>query len=163
MNDSPCIREDEVQEALGSGRWTDELRKHASACPACTEITTVAQFMGAHSEELAGEHPLPDPSYLWWRAQLQARAVAAERATKIIVVFQRIAAVGGALLAAFLMYSLSPQLGRWLGASVPDRLSNPLPADMAPPGLVILASIGVIGAWLAFDVYERWTESGARS
>jgi hypothetical protein len=159
MNHSLCDREDAVHQALGSGQWPDGLREHVSGCPACTDLIVVAQFMGGHSDDLAGERPLPDPSYLWWRAQLQARADAADRATRVITVFQKVAIVSGALMAVFGGFRFWPQISGWVGTLTPDRITNPLPANMAPPGLVILASAGVIGAWLLFDAYERWTES----
>jgi len=163
MSGSTCPFEDEVQRALADGQWSDGLRSHAAGCPVCSDLMTVATFMVAHSDELAGDHELPDPSYLFWRAQLQARADAAERAMMIITIVQRIAMAGGGILAALGLFRLWPAISRWLVAITPTRISSPLPADVAPPGLVILACVGVLGGWLLFDAYERWSERRASS
>jgi hypothetical protein len=158
MKDSPCNHEDAVHRALAGGEWSDDLRGHVAECPVCSDLVAVVRFMGAHADELAGDRPLPDSTYLWWRAQLQSRADAAERATKIISVFQRIALAGGSVLGGLGVFWLWPRLADWLGALKPDTIPNPLPADMAPPWLVIAASAGVIAGWLLIDTWERWAE-----
>lgn len=65
------------------------LRDHAADCPTCRETLAVAAWM----QELAGlsvmDARLPDPVYLWWKAELLRRWDAQQRAAAPIDVGER--------------------------------------------------------------------------
>jgi hypothetical protein len=99
-----CDREQEVVDALRSGRWLSEwglaVRQHAQTCPVCAEVALAAQAFQreaalAQAElEQPGAH-LPSAGLVWWKAQLAARRAAEKRAAEPIVWVERAAyAVG---------------------------------------------------------------------
>ena len=158
MNKIDCVHERAVHRALKSDTWTPELLDHVADCPGCADLMLVARFF-QQSDALSGsEVRLPDPSFIWWRAQMKARAAAADRATRIISFVQHAAIASGALLAVLAVVRLWPRWKSWLMTLVPDSIPNPLPANMAHPGLVVLASVAVLIFLLLFDRYETRTE-----
>jgi hypothetical protein len=158
MNRVTCERESAVQRALDEGRWSDELREHAASCPCCSDLVLVAEFLRQQRDSVEVDAPLPDSSFIWWRAQLQARVAAADRATRIITLLQRFAICCGALLALLGAHQLWPQIKGWLSVLKPDSIPNPIAANMAHPGLVIAASLVVLAFLVVFDVFEPRTE-----
>ena len=60
--------------------------------------------------------PLPDAGYVWWRAHIERRSIASERATRLITTVQRAAVLSAALLAVPLMRWAWPTLRSFLGA-----------------------------------------------
>jgi hypothetical protein len=75
------------------------LRGHAAHCPTCRDTLAVAAWM----QELAGltvmDARLPDPVYLWWKAELLRRWDAEQRAAAPIELGERVQ-VGIALVGA---------------------------------------------------------------
>jgi len=75
------------------------LQRHAAHCPTCRETLAVAAWM----QELAGltvmDARLPDPTYLWWKAELLRRWDAQQRAAAPIDLGERVQ-VGIALVGA---------------------------------------------------------------
>jgi len=101
-----CDREQEVVDALRSGRWMsawgDELREHAENCEVCAEVAFAAQEFQREAELARTEFQqtgtrLPSAGLVWWKAQLAARRAAEERAAAPMLWVERAASVLGAL------------------------------------------------------------------
>jgi hypothetical protein len=80
-----CAREQEIAEAVRSGRWPlgcePELRAHVDGCRHCRETALLTSvFQQARTD--SGAAPLPHPGLLWWRAQLRRRNAAMERVSR---------------------------------------------------------------------------------
>jgi hypothetical protein len=153
-----CIHEDAVNQALESDTWPPELLDHVADCPVCGDLMLVARFFQQRGVIPEPEGPLPDPSFIWWRAQMKARAAAADRATRAIGLLQHLTVVAGALLVALGFVRMWPQWKTWFTTLLPDSLPSTLPSNMAQPGLVMLASVAVLLFLLLFDRYEARTE-----
>jgi hypothetical protein len=158
MTGAACDRESAVLRALHGALWTDELRDHVAECESCSDLVAVTGFLRDTAAAVDDDPVLPDPGYIWWRAQLAARAADAERATRGIVICQRIAVVFGGLLALFGISRVLPLLKGWLPTFDLSAIVSSLPGDMAPPVLVIVASVVVLAAMIAYDRYEPRTE-----
>lgn len=115
MRKSRCNREQEVLEAARSGRWGEELRSHAAACPACGEVSLVTGFLQSLAREDVSENLLPDHSLIWRKAQWAKKREAAQRAVSPIAWAERFGlACGTGVLVATFIWSL-PLMSRWLG------------------------------------------------
>ena len=154
MNLTPCDLEPDIVRACREDRWSDDLRRHAAECPSCSELVLVTEALRRHASSVEAELPLPDPGFLWWRAQLQSRAAAAERATRIIVWVQRLAIASCVALVVLGLLRLWPTITRWLSSLATHSMTSSLPTNMAQPGLVIGASLVVLVLLLAYDGYE---------
>ena len=128
------------------------------SCPDCSEAVAVA--LGLHCARALDESlpPLPDAGYVWWRAQIERRSIASERATRVIRAAQRVAVLSAGLLAIPLIRWAWPTLRSWVGAVTQTALQPALPADAARPGLVIAVSLGVVAALVLLDLYGNWLE-----
>ena len=73
MSETACSQEANVVAALRSGQWNDALRAHARNCDQCAETMRVFEWIGAAADQLGRNRPAPDPTYLWLRAEIQAR------------------------------------------------------------------------------------------
>jgi hypothetical protein len=156
---SSCGRERELLDAIAEDRVSEELRVHAATCLGCSETLLVASFLRRGAAESEAELPaLPDPGYLWWRAHLERRVVASQRATRAITLIQRIALVSAGLLTVTLVRTVWPQLRSWLEVLNPAALAPALPADAARPGLVIAVSLLAVAALALLDTFGNWLE-----
>ena len=118
-----CDREQEVVDALRSGRWAnawgDEIRQHAEHCAVCAEVAFAALAF-QHEVELAStelQEPgprLPSAGLVWWKAQLAARRAAEQRAAAPMVWVGRAACVLGTLAALGLAVWKWPLIASWL-------------------------------------------------
>jgi len=116
-----CHREQEVLDAVRSGRWSgpwgEEIRKHTAGCAVCAEVALVAQAMLRQHDLSQAEVRLPSAGFVWWKAQLAARRAAEERAAQPIALVERFAqalAVLGALGLALWQW---PRISGWLGGA----------------------------------------------
>ncbi len=73
-----CDRENEILEALGSGRAAD-VREHAANCPSCAEVVSVADALIEDRQSLMQSADIPSAGRVWFAATLRARREA-ERA-----------------------------------------------------------------------------------
>jgi hypothetical protein len=159
MIGSSCGRERELLDAIAEDHVSEELRVHAASCLGCSETLLVASFMRRGAEEAeAGLSALPDPAYLWWRANLERRVAASQRATRVITVIQRVALVSAGLLTVPLVRTTWPHLRSWLEVLNPAALAPALPADAARPGLVIAVSLLAVAALALLDSFGNWLE-----
>jgi len=118
-----CDREQEVVDALRSGRWVsawgDEIRQHAEHCAVCAEVAFAAQAFQREAELASTElqqsgKGLPSAGLVWWKAQLAARRAAEQRAAAPMVWVERAAYVLGALAALGLAVWKWPLIAGWL-------------------------------------------------
>ncbi len=157
MIPGPCDREPEILRAAREGRWTDELRGHASSCPACADALLVERFLTAEAETLAVEASPTDPGALLWRHRLAARRERAERATRPIRALERLAAgCGVATTAAALAWGW-PALRAWL-TPLAESVSEASRAAAASPTSAALLAAGLLLASLLLAGYSAWAE-----
>jgi hypothetical protein len=100
-----CLREQDVMDAVASGRWPDrsdpELRRHVDGCAICQDVATIFPAISAERDETWEAVSVPAASVVWWRAQIRAREEASRAAQRPIAVTQGVAMV--CLLAAVLV------------------------------------------------------------
>jgi hypothetical protein len=96
-----CENEQEVLEAIQSGRWPEgcdpSLHEHVAGCAVCAEVVLVAGALRQEAAVARGEVRLPEGGAVWWKAQLRARREAAERATLPIKIVEKVAGVSAAV------------------------------------------------------------------
>lgn len=80
-NQQSCEREPEVRRMVRLGAHDPVLQEHAAGCRACRETLAVAGWMLELSALAEGERRVPDPAYIWWKAELLRRWDAERRAT----------------------------------------------------------------------------------
>jgi hypothetical protein len=102
MKPAGCDREREVLVAVLERQWEqcdhDELRAHAAACPACSEILSIAELMAGDRDVSLREVRVPAAGQIWWRAAIRAQADAARAARRPMLWLQGIA--GACILGA---------------------------------------------------------------
>ena len=143
-----CDREQEVLDALRSGRWSSawgaEIRQHAATCAVCAEVAFVARQFLHEAEQAQAELQqagagLPSVGLVWWKAQRAARRAAEQRAAEPIVLVERAACALGALVTLGLAVWQWPRIAAWLHRA-PSR------TPVLP--LVALGDRSSIAAWL---------------
>lgn len=111
-----CEREQEVLDAAATGRWPDradaDLRTHVASCAICADLAEIAPLFVEDRDAAWEQADVPSASAVWWRAQLRARRDAAERATRPVVLVQRVALV----YAGVALFGLGVLLGPWIRA-----------------------------------------------
>jgi len=173
-----CDREQQVLDALRSGRWTgpwgEEIRRHAAACAVCSEVVLVAEAL-RHEDELGrAEVRLPSAGLVWWKAQFAARRAAEERAAQPIAWVERMVQVFGALALLALGFWHWPRVLGWLGGTKSLMRMPESSAEIADwareffrsfaqdfgrsPGYLLLLSAGVFFTLVGFAAYAVWRE-----
>jgi hypothetical protein len=112
-NQHSCEREAEVRRMVRLGGDAAILREHAAECAVCRETLTVAAWM----QELAALPPVdrrvPDPAYLWWKAELLRRWDAQRRAAAPLERGEPVQVGIGLLGTVALLVWLWPQMQRF--------------------------------------------------
>jgi len=138
-----CVRENEIVEAVTSGRWPDacgsDLRNHVRACHICKEVAFVAGALLEEHDIALVEARVPSAGLVWWRAELRARREAAKAAERPLTLVHSLAAasaigVGAALVGGMIPYVRElfaafaglPELGLLIGAFVTLLVVAPL-------------------------------------
>ena len=158
MKTVDCSREDDVLDALSSGRWPDrtddELRAHIATCTICTDVVAVATAVLEVRDDEPGDMRIPSSAVMWWRAQMRARQEAAREAARPVNVAQVVALVSVAALTVAALVALSPWFGGLLGgwiAGVRQAASSDMAPISAPSALLaggwMLPAL-MIGGWL---------------
>lgn len=130
-----CHREQEVLDAVRSGRWSgpwgEEIRRHAAGCAVCAEVALVAEAMLQEDDLARAEVRLPSAGFVWWKAQLAARRAAEQRAAQPIALVERFAQALMLMAALGLTLSQWPRISGWLrgakiiaGGHTPSSASN---------------------------------------
>jgi len=153
MSAPECPREQDVINAIVTGRWPDRcdesLCAHAAECVVCKELVAVTSVMRLDREGLHEEMSLPSAGQVWWRAAIRARLEASQRvAQPLSWIFGISMACAAGLAIAFVQLLWSPvQLawgtsspGAWLTWFGIGEFTRLLPTlkDLAP-----LTSVGV--------------------
>src|SRR5262245_20864978 len=73
MRGDICEREGDIKRMTRTGALDEALRAHAAGCVTCGETLLVAAWMHEMSKTPVEAAPLPDPAYLWYKAQLLRR------------------------------------------------------------------------------------------
>ena len=173
-----CDREQQVLDALRSGRWAgpwgEEIRRHAATCAVCSEVALVAEALRHEEGWAQTEMRLPSAGLVWWKAQLAARRAAEECAAQPIAWIERVVQVFGAFALLGLGFWQWPRILGWLGVSKSlMRIAEPSGgiADWAreffrsfpqgfgrSPGYLLLVSAGVFLTLIASAAYAVWRE-----
>ena len=102
MTTVDCGREEDVLDALTSGRWPErvdcELLSHVADCSICTDVVEVASAVLEVRANEPVEARIPSSAVMWWRAQMRARQEASREAARPITVAQVVASVAAIVL-----------------------------------------------------------------
>lgn len=180
-----CDREQEVVDALRSGRWMsawgDELRQHAENCEVCAEVAFAAQEIQREAELARTEFQqpgtrLPSAGLVWWKAQLAARRAAEQRAAAPMLWVERAAYVLGALAVMGLGIWKWSIVAGWLsrfGVSESAARSAATPEysrtgewlhgfgqawTSEPSTLLLVATAAIFFTLMVFAAYVVWRE-----
>jgi hypothetical protein len=114
-----CDLEETVLNAALAGRWTDELRSHIRECAICSEVALVANACAV--EIKAVDESIPNAGLVWWKAQLQSRRRARERALLPILLAERLAVLVATTCAVGILVWKLPAIGgpaTWVAAAL---------------------------------------------
>src|SRR5262245_23997678 len=145
MNETDCLHEREVAEAMTAGRWPNGcdpiVVAHADSCASCSEIVTIGGCIYDAAEQDRMDARVPPAGLVWWRAQLRARRELADAADRRITLVQVVAAA----VAGGFCFTLGGLLWPWLRASITlvDRMTLAAEVGRFWVPLVVGA-----GAWL---------------
>jgi hypothetical protein len=160
MKNEICARETAVLTAARSGDWSEELRRHASDCRACSEALFVERLLVAEAtENLPALSALPDPGVIWHSARPQVRQRQLERATWPIRLVEKLSlACGAVALAAGTKLAwplVQPLVGRWavLFAGIWSRPTDLTATTVLP---MLVASILFLAL---YGLYTEWVEA----
>jgi len=121
------------------------LNDHVAGCASCRETLSVAKWMQQLASVPVISKPLPDPTYLWWKAELLRRWDAEQRAAAPVEVGEQVQ-VGVGLVAATALLV-------WLWRNLlPDLSSWPLSSTAIPLTIVMTLSGAVVAAMAAVMV-----------
>lgn len=159
-----CPRDADVAEAVACGQWPEycaaELRDHVLTCPACAELVAVMVPLRQARTAAWQEAAVPDAHVVWWRAQIRARAEAAQTVAQPMTFVQAAAAVALAVV----VLAFAPGGLRWLGVRLPDAalvqaLSEAVSRGAGPaaigafPAAAVLAGAAACVALAAVALY----------
>lgn len=92
MKPVECEFETEVLAAVLQSRWPErveaQLRAHVAGCAICSDVAAVAAAIDGVREETRAGAVVPDPSRVWWVAQMRARREAVKAVGRPITVVQ---------------------------------------------------------------------------
>jgi predicted anti-sigma-YlaC factor YlaD len=145
-----CTREQDVVDAVQTGRWPDlcdrDLRAHLASCPVCRDVAAVAAALHEEHESGWREARVPPAGRVWWRAEMRARQEAAKKAAQPIAVAHALAAActaGLVLTVVQLAWSRLVQSGGFAdGFETALDTSWLEPASMARWGLPVAVALG---------------------
>jgi hypothetical protein len=159
MNTSACDREQDVLDAVMSGRWPavdageDNLREHVDGCPICSDLAMVAALLRDERDLASRDAHLPTSGQVWWRASMRTRAEAAATAARPIAVLQGLAGACAAGLCAALVTLAWPSMQLPLAgiAGILSRATERLGVaalSAAAMQQALLSVVAVVGAGL---------------
>jgi hypothetical protein len=143
-----CCREQELTDALASGRWPEHadasLREHVASCAICADVVEVFSAFMDEGRQFATEARIPSSAVMWWRAQMRARQEAAREAARPIAVAQVVGGVTALVVGVAVLVALSP----WLSGAFGDlfggvSFASPFLADSGWLALSLLMVIGL--------------------
>ena len=151
MNLPRCDQEEAVATAARTGRLGDDLRAHASACPVCADVLLVTEFLLRQAAAASAE-PLPDPGLIWFKARIQARRRAAEKALQPIAVTEKLAWAGGVVAATALLAWIQPDLLGWARHVGSTWTAEAMKGFTLHGNLLVIAVFGLLPVFLALSI-----------
>lgn len=157
MKPIECAREQDVIDAVSSGRWParadEELRAHVAACTICADVAVVACALQDDHADAWREARVPPSGAVWWGLEMRARAEAARAAARPITIVQTIAAACAAVALIVLAGLASPWFRLRLSSFADFAALLDVPrVDVAAMSAAILQGglpvALAIGAWL---------------
>ena len=148
MSRAECPREQEVLDALASGRWpnrlSEDLANHAGGCAFCKDLALVAEALSSDFVSAIEQARVPTAGLVWWKAEIRARQNSLRAASRPIAL-ARYFGLGCAVMVALTLLPLL-DFGTLESFSlfnvIPDSL--PIPLLFGTLGaLAILASIAI--------------------
>lgn len=134
MRTFECSREQDVIDAVASGRWparvADELTAHVAACPICEDTLAVVAPILAEQDRFPSDAHVPSSAVMWWRAQMRAKQEAAREAARPVNVAQIVGALCAAAVVVAMIVGFSPLVRGWAAATI-----GSLAGDIARVGL----------------------------
>jgi hypothetical protein len=123
-----CEREQDVLDAVSSGRWParcdEELRAHVNVCVVCSDLAEVAAAVIEDRDAAWSHAHVPSAGIVWWRAQLRAREDAARAAGRPVAFIQGVAASVALWLIVSLVRALPVEYlsswRTWVGSVLPN-------------------------------------------
>jgi hypothetical protein len=106
------------------------LRDHIERCASCEETMSVALWMQQLAAVPVESGPLPDPAYIWWKAELLRRWDAQQRAAAPLEVGEHVQVGVGLVAASALLV--------WLWRTLPDLTTSA--TSLTPLALVMILS-----------------------
>ncbi len=179
MKPHECENESRVIEAVRSGRWDADLRRHAALCQSCADAALAARVLNEMRAFDDAEHRIRDAGFVWWKAQLLAKQAAGERATQPINFVERLACLCVVLSVAAACFWQWPVIRAWLGAlagkpaslhfgSFWGQVSGAFSAAISSgagaltnargPGLLLAVSAVIFLGFVAFAAYFALSE-----
>lgn len=152
MRARECPREPDVLQALMIGRRDPALQDHLDSCATCRELERVAGFMREVAMLPEGPGRLPDPSYVWWKAQLLRQWEANQRVTAPLEAAHRIELVAAVVGLIVLLLWEGPGVLGWLMGSERSAFTTvAAPIAVQSAGLFMAAGVVVtVTVGLAF-------------
>ncbi len=150
MSAIDCTREQDVVDAVQTGRWPGacdgDLRAHVASCPVCSDVAVVAAALHEEHESEWREARVPPAGRVWWRAEMRARQEAAKKAAQPIVVAHALAAACTAgLVLTVVQLAWARLVHSWGFADVLETALDSgwlEPSAMARWGLPVAAVLG---------------------
>jgi hypothetical protein len=148
MSRAECHREQEVLDAIASGRWPnrleDDLAHHVDNCVFCKDLGLVAEALSTDFSSAISEARVPSAGLVWWRAEIRARQESLRVASRPITLAHYIGCGCAAVLvlALLMLFDLKSLASFSLMSLIPDFLPIPLIAGCLG-ALAILASIAL--------------------
>lgn len=160
MKPQPCEFEESVLRAAQTNHWDPELEAHVSRCAACTELVGVSEWMRQCAEASVVDLRLPDPSRIWWKAQLLQRHEAQEQAVRPIRIFQNAAFVVIALLMLRIVSSHWVQIKSWFSALEPGWKWTWSLFSLTPFfATLLIVSVGLVCLSVLFTLFAALSEN----
>jgi hypothetical protein len=119
ISNTECIREQDVLDAVTSGRWDDGLRAHVVGCTICRDLGTIFAAMSDERDAAWQQATVPPANVVWWRAQIRAQEEARRAAERPIAVAQGLA-VACCIAAVLLLVPFVMPAVRGVAASATD-------------------------------------------
>jgi hypothetical protein len=153
-----CPREQEVIDAVASGRWPHrcdpELTEHVAACDGCHDLARIFGVLGASWEDARQDAHVPAAGTVWWRAQVRARRDAQRAAARPITVAQVTGAILGIVLAAAALVRIYPWLLSALASPFGElRFAGPGAAALLPGGWLLAVAAAALIGFASIAVY----------
>ena len=153
MSAFDCAREQEVVNAVLSGRWPDRcdesLVAHAAQCVTCREVAQVSVLLHEDVDHARLDVIVPAAGQIWWRAAVRARLESTHAAARPMTWMHAI--TGAIVLGVFLagltaVWPMVPGVLNMIRALSSEVLPSPEVTSALAGGLAMAAGVGMVAA-----------------